>query len=154
MISQKIIVTVGLAAIFAYSAASQSVPDASNAHECSATVFDDWDAGGGTEVSIDNCGDDTPCGTITKLSDPDLPDGNNQDSSLQSRPLIGVQMLFGFRKSRNGWHRGRIYNPANGKTYSSSIRLQTNGQLLVKGCIGPFCESQIWTRVSGEVCHN
>jgi len=154
MVCRTVIIAIGFSVIFAGSAAAQSNTDQGGVRACDSTVFSVWDAGGGTEVSIADCGDKTPCGTITNLADPDLPDGNNRDVSLRARPLIGAQMLSGFRKSRIGWRGGKIYNPANGKTYRSSIRLKTTDQLLVKGCVGPFCQSQRWSRVRKQACSN
>lgn len=152
MVTRLAKLVIGFAVFLTPLATAQAIADTTETKECRATVFGTWDAGGGTQVAIIDCGDDTPCGTITELSDPDLRDGNNRDSSLRSRSLIGIQMLSGFRQSRKGWRGGRIYNPANGKTYRSSIRLETNNQLLVKGCVGPFCEGQTWDRVSRDTC--
>lgn len=44
---------------------------------------------------------------------------------------------------------GKIYNPTNGKTYNSYMKLQKDGKLLVKGSIdkkGLIGKKQIWTR--------
>ena len=57
-------------------------------------------------------------------------------------------MLDGFEKSGDKWKKGRIYNPEDGKSYKSSIRLDDDPNVLkVKGCIAFFCQSQYWTRV-------
>ena len=45
------------------------------------------------------------------------------------------------------WWRGRIYDPKNGKSYRSIIRRKGPGVLEVKGCIGPFCQTQVWKRL-------
>ncbi|MCY3672067.1 MAG: DUF2147 domain-containing protein, partial [Alphaproteobacteria bacterium] len=45
------------------------------------------------------------------------------------------------------WKGGRIYNPENGKTYRSNLRLKGADTLRVSGCVFIFCETQIWTRV-------
>jgi len=131
-------------------ASAQLTP--ANAELCDPTVFSVWDSGGGTEITITDCGDMTPCGRITKLSDPDLPDGNNRDEALKAKPLLGRLILSGFRSIRGEWKKGKIYNPSNGKYYKSSIRLQSDDQLLVKGCVGPFCEKQIWSRIGKRTC--
>lgn len=147
---QLIVMTVAFNAMLLGSVSAQS--DISQRQACDKTVFGVWDAGSGTEISIVKCSDLTPCGRITKLSDPDLPYGNNRDDALKGKPLLGRIILSGFRKSRTGWKKGVIYNPTNGKYYKSSIRLQSENQLLVKGCVGPFCEKQIWSRVGHFTC--
>ena len=152
MFSRKIIIVIFAGVGLGSSAMAQPAIGTPEKGECSESVYGEWeewgewDAGGGTHVTIRDCGNGTPCGTITKFFDPDLPDGNNRNRSLRSRPLLGVKMLYGFKKRRNKrrsiWQRGKIYNPANGKTYRSTIKLETKDQLFVKGCVGPFCEIQ------------
>jgi len=75
-------------------------------------------------------------------------DGNNPDPELADRPLVGVQMLHSFKEKSGRWKSGKIYNPENGKTYKSKLKLLENGDLEVKGCIGPICQGQIWTPVA------
>lgn len=55
-------------------------------------------------------------------------------------------MLFYFNDK---FENGKIYNPVNGKTYNSYMKLQDDGKLLVKGSIdkkGLIGKKQIWTR--------
>ena len=100
-------------------------------------------------VDIRDCGDGTPCGVLAWVdmteasSDRDI---NNPDPKLNGRPLIGMPMLTGFRDKGSNWGSGNIYDPESGKTYGSNIRLKSDGTLQVKGCVGPFCQTQIWTR--------
>ena len=105
-------------------------------------------------VDIVDCGDGTPCGSIIwvdSVQDTDMPlDINNKDKTLAKRPLVGIKMIYGFKSKKNGWKKGKIYNPGDGKTYGSAIKLQDNGTLQVKGCVGPLCQTQIWTRVEAE----
>lgn len=73
-------------------------------------------------------------------------DINNPDANLRQRKLLGLNVLSGFRRDGNIW-RGRIYDPKSGKTYRSILEAKGE-RLIVKGCIGPFCKSQTWTRTS------
>ena len=103
-----------------------------------------------SKVEIYDCGDATPCGKIAWI-DPaeEVGEGvdiNNPDPALQSEPLIGLKILYGFEKRNAGWRRGKIYDPETGKTYGSKLTLQDDGSLKVNGCIGPLCQTQIWTR--------
>ncbi|MBV7265319.1 DUF2147 domain-containing protein [Erythrobacter sp. WH131] len=100
-------------------------------------------------VSIGKCGEST-CGRIAKFLVPP-PDGvdqrdiNNPDPRLQTRKLLGLPVLFKFTEDRDLW-RGRIYDPKSGKDYRSVVRRKNADTLEVKGCIGPFCQTQFWRR--------
>lgn len=102
-------------------------------------------------VNIAPCGNSL-CGKIVKfLKTP--PEGvgqrdtNNPDTSKRSRKLLGLPVLTGFSEDGDEW-RGQIYDPKKGKTYRSLLQRQSSGKLQVKGCIGPFCKSQTWTRAN------
>ncbi len=106
------------------------------------------------KVEISDCGDGTPCGDVVWL-DPDAlepgltpataVDRNNSDPDLRGQPVIGLTMLADFEKKRRDWRGGTIYDPESGKTYGSRIKRLENGDLQVKGCIGPICQTQVWT---------
>ncbi|WP_306251672.1 DUF2147 domain-containing protein [Parvularcula sp. IMCC14364] len=103
---------------------------------------------GGGKVNISDCGDGTPCGTLTWVDPAEAGpgiDGNNPDPELQGRPLVGIQLVWGFERNGESWRRGNIYDPETGKTYRSTLRLNDDGTLRVQGCVGPICQSQIWT---------
>ena len=70
---------------------------------------------------------------------------HNPDKNLQSRKLVGVNILSGLTKKKDKWEGGKIYNPKNGKTYKCSIWLDGNN-LKVRGYLAMFYETQTWTR--------
>lgn len=99
-------------------------------------------------IAIGDCGK-TVCGKITRfLKAPpqgvDQRDVNNDNPKLRSRKLLGMPVLTGFTEESDLW-RGQIYDPKGGKTYRSVIRRKGN-TLEVKGCLGPFCQTQTWRR--------
>lgn len=102
-------------------------------------------------VNIGKCGAST-CGRIAKFIVPP-PDGPNQrdiynpDPKLKTRKLLGLPVLSGFTADDDQW-RGRIYDPKTGKSYRSILRRKDANTLEVKGCLGPFCQTQIWKRAS------
>lgn len=64
-------------------------------------------------------------------------DRENPDPSRRNRPLIGLNMVTGFKYAGDGkWRKGRIYDPENGKTYKCKITLTDRGTLKVRGFIG------------------
>ena len=101
-------------------------------------------------IKVMDCGDGTPCGVLvwvdpaTTESEHDI---RNAVTKLRDRPLIGVPIVWGFERGQKGWRSGHIYNPEYGKIYASSMRLQKNGKVKVKGCLGPLCITNIWTPV-------
>lgn len=76
-------------------------------------------------------------------------DKNNPDPALKKRKLIGLNMLHGLTKDGNEYDGGRIYDPANGKTYYCSFevegdKLKVRGSLDKMGLLG---RTMNWYRV-------
>ena len=102
-------------------------------------------------VSIGKCGA-TTCGRIARFlvappDGPDQRDVNNPNPKLKKRKLLGLPILTNFKEEATLW-RGQIYDPNSGKTYRSVVRRKNATTLEVKGCIGPFCQTQIWRKAS------
>jgi len=97
-------------------------------------------------VEIYDCGDGTPCGRLTNVTDPSFTDDFNPDPDLRGRHLQGVIILDGFKAKRRSFTGGEIYNPGNGKSYRSALALTADDQFQVKGCVFLFCQSQYWQR--------
>jgi uncharacterized protein (DUF2147 family) len=100
-------------------------------------------------VTIGQCGASV-CGRLTQYlvtppNGADQRDVNNPDKSLRDRKLMGTAFLTGFVPKGKEWH-GKVYDPKNGKTYRSVMYIGKSGNLVMKGCVGPFCRSQTWTR--------
>jgi uncharacterized protein (DUF2147 family) len=78
-------------------------------------------------------------GKIIWLS-PDVPntiDARNPIVSLQTRPILGIELLTNFKSNGdNNWSKGQIYDPESGKTYSCKMELVREGELKVRGYIG------------------
>jgi uncharacterized protein (DUF2147 family) len=113
--------------------------------------------GGKSIVEIAPCNNGKRCGRIAWLRDhaPDgglLRDAENHDPALRHRPVLGIELLAGFRSTPAGvWRGGRIYNPEDGRTYSAQLRRTDSRTLEVKGCaLSIFCRTQQWTLVNGQ----
>lgn len=64
-------------------------------------------------------------------------DEHNPNSALVNKPLIGLIFLKNFEKDgAKTWENGTIYDPRNGKMYSSIITEVNENQLNVRGYIG------------------
>lgn len=121
------------------------------AHAEAFDVYGRWlTQAGDAHIDVTDCGDGTPCGALAwvdpKTTDIDR-DARNANASLRERPLIGVPIVWGYARGKKDWRGGRIYNPEDGKTFNSKMRLQENGMLRVQGCLGPICITNIWTPV-------
>jgi uncharacterized protein (DUF2147 family) len=116
-----------------------------------------WSTEGGlSRVRIGACGD-ALCGTIVSLKEPNDPetgkpklDKNNADAGKRSRPLIGVPIVLGMKKSGADKWQGQVYNATDGKTYSGSLTLTGGDNLKLEGCAlgGMICKAQAWTRTN------
>jgi uncharacterized protein (DUF2147 family) len=133
-------ITLSIAAMFtAASAASAAEPIAGR------WVTEERDA----VVEIEPCGS-TWCGRIARFLVPP-PDGldqrdiNNPVARLRTRKLLSLPVLSQFREEDTLW-RGRIYDPKSGKSYRSVIRRTGTNTIEVRGCIGPFCQAQVWRK--------
>jgi hypothetical protein len=81
-------------------------------------------------------------------------DSNNPDRAKQSRPTLGMPVLLDMKKDpdeQNKWS-GKVYNAKDGKTYDSTITLETPNKLEIEGCVlGFLCGGETWTRVSEPI---
>ena len=99
-------------------------------------------------VEIYPCGA-TICGKIAKFlvippAGVGAKDVKNPNAALRDRTILGMNILTNFTAKGEQWN-GTIYDPKAGKAYRSVVYKGTSGNLIVKGCIGPFCKSQTWT---------
>lgn len=113
-----------------------------------------FDQSGQAGIRIERCGDRL-CGTIRWLREPLAPSGgirtdiHNDDPARRGQPICGLQILGNFRPDEPGeWVGGWIYNPEDGETYKSTMRLTEAGTLRVRGYVGISLlgKSQTWTR--------
>ena len=75
-------------------------------------------------------------------------DDKNPNSKLAKRPIIGLQLFLGMKPQGPRKWSGQIYNADDGKIYSSSVTLEDPTKLKVEGCVGAFCGSEVWSKLS------
>ena len=105
------------------------------------------------KVRVSDCGGSL-CGTIVWLAQPieketgkPVTDKMNPDPAQRSRPMMGIR-IFGMQPAGANRWTGSIYNADDGKTYSGSVELLDPNRLKIEGCLGPFCDHEIWTRTN------
>jgi Delta7-sterol 5-desaturase len=108
--------------------------------ETPASISGDWATPGlGAVVRLHACADspDQLCGRLSWAWDPsELKPGS-----------VGEPMLSAFVWEKSRWTGGKLRNPEDGRVYSGSIT-PDGDRLHLKGCAGPFCQTQTWRRLS------
>ncbi len=137
-----------LAAALAFSAAALAVSAPAFAQDVTGLWLTQTKGG---QVEISRCGNSL-CGKLVTSellqNDPTLKDEKNKDASLRGRPLKNMQMLYGFTGGPTKWTDGKVYNAADGGTYSGTITMTSPNSLKLKGCImAPLCKTETWTRI-------
>src|SRR5262249_27035616 len=110
----------------------------------SADILGRWlTEGGKSHVQISQGGPHL-CGRIGWLGEPNGTDGQpkvdvkNPDPSKRAQKILGLTILWNMAKASDPreWEGGRIYNPEDGETYKSTMKLRPDGKLEVRGYIG------------------
>lgn len=95
------------------------------------------DDGAYAHVTLSQCGAKI-CGVISRTF--------NATGEYQSANL-GKSLVWDMEPKGDGEYRnGKIWQPSTDKTYNSKMDMSGN-TLKVRGCIGPFCKKQTWSRV-------
>ena len=77
------------------------------------------------------------CGTIVRVYD--------KGGGPIAAPTVGQRVFWDMRPEGEGFV-GRAFVPAHQREYAG--RISVNGdRMTVKGCLGPVCQSQVWTRL-------
>ncbi|MGD0155012.1 MAG: DUF2147 domain-containing protein [Terracidiphilus sp.] len=78
-------------------------------------------------------------GTIEKLFDPPVahPTCYLCSGAMKDRPLVGLQVLWGFGQDGSQWSGGQVLDPETGKIYRASLTVEDGGnKLRLRGYIG------------------
>ena len=68
---------------------------------------------------------------------------------LRSRPIQGLVIMRGARKTGANTWKGQLYNTRDGKTYTGVVTVKSKKQLELEGCVlgGMLCQGVTWSRV-------
>jgi uncharacterized protein (DUF2147 family) len=70
------------------------------------------------------------------------------EGDLKDKPLVGMRILWDLKKEGDEWTGGKIFNPADGGTYTSKAKLIDGGKTLdVTGKWMFFSKQQKWQRI-------
>jgi uncharacterized protein (DUF2147 family) len=70
------------------------------------------------------------------------------DGGLKNKKVVGMKIIWDFKKEGDKWVDGKILDPGNGNVYTASIWLIDSDTLKVLGYLGPFYRSQVWKRTN------
>jgi uncharacterized protein (DUF2147 family) len=101
-----------------------------------------------SNVEFYKCGEGL-CGKITKLATGGAAtDGKNAEADKRGRPIMGLVIMEGAKKSGPAKWSGNLYNPTDGKTYAGSVTVKAKDTLELSGCVAlVLCRTTSWTRV-------
>ena len=107
---------------------------------------------GKVTVRVAPCGGNL-CGTVVALKKPRNDAGQprldkeNPNPSLRSRSVIGLTILSNMKPDGGKRWNGTIYNPDDGRSYRSQMKMQDTDTMKVDGCVMIFCKSMKFTRL-------
>lgn len=84
-----------------------------------------------------NCGG-AVCGTIVRAFD----SAGNEIVT----PAVGRQIFWDMTPLGAGSYEGQAFVPAHKRNYRAKMKV-SGRQMRVRGCLGPVCMSQTWTRI-------
>ncbi len=101
----------------------------------------------GSHVEMYKCGADL-CAKIIKVIDDQKTDDKNADAAKRSRPVVGLVIMQGAKKTGTASWAGNLYNRADGKTYGGTVTVKSRDALDLAGCVAiVICKTLTWTRV-------
>ena len=102
------------------------------------------------KVEMYACGDHY-CGKIVWLKEPNDEQGNpridrnNPDPQKRTQPLLGIDVLTGFKFDGNAWKGGKIYSFNRGKYYNAQIKLRDQ-KLYITVSVLFFSKTYTWIK--------
>jgi uncharacterized protein (DUF2147 family) len=93
------------------------------------------------------CGDGL-CAKIVKNVDGQKTDDQNPDASKKTRPIVGLVIMQGAKKTGANKWAGTLYNRADGKSYSGTLTVKSKDSVELSGCVAAvFCKTTAFSRV-------
>ncbi|HKJ62684.1 MAG TPA: DUF2147 domain-containing protein [Hyphomicrobiales bacterium] len=103
----------------------------------------------GSHIRISKCGGGL-CAKIIKVEDPSRTDVKNPNPAKRKRPIVGITIMSGAKKSGEATWSGKLYNTLDGETYNGTVTVLSKKKLKLQGCVlgGLICQGPTWTRVN------
>jgi uncharacterized protein (DUF2147 family) len=93
-------------------------------------------------IDVDRCGGGAYCGKVVWAS------AKAKSDEKIDGPLVGSQLMSGFRPDGKGGYRGKVLAPKRNLRAPATIRPVGANTIVVKGCAiaGLLCKEQRWVR--------
>lgn len=104
-----------------------------------------WTPSFNARVQIYSC-EEKACGKITWLWE------ETPKDIADHKPLLGRMIFSGLERGVHDTWDGRIYDPEDGRSYTSHVGLIAMDELEVSGCVLMFCKRQVWRRFDALRC--
>jgi uncharacterized protein (DUF2147 family) len=75
-----------------------------------------------------------------------LKDTENPNPKLRQRSLLELVVINELSYNNKEWLNGSVYDPKSGKTYTCKIWLTNDNTLNIRGYLGFFHSTEVWTR--------
>jgi uncharacterized protein (DUF2147 family) len=99
-----------------------------------------------SNVEFYKCGEGL-CAKITKVADAQRTDDKNPDATKRGRPIVGLVIMDGAKKSSANTWSGTLYNRADGKSYAGTVTVRSKDAVELSGCVAiVLCRTTTWTR--------
>jgi len=106
-----------------------------------------WRTQDGATVRVASCGG-AICGTmVSPAPGKSNTDVDNPDPDKRQRSVVGVEVMISMTPNGPIKWSGRLYSLAGGQTVNGSIVEVDDRTIRVEGCAGPFCGSEMMTRI-------
>src|SRR5215471_10819321 len=93
------------------------------------------------------CGEGV-CAKIVKVVDGQKTDDKNPDPVKAKRPIVGLVIMEGAKKTGTNKWSGTLYNRADGKSYAGTVTVKAKNELDLSGCVAVvLCKTVTFTRV-------
>lgn len=101
----------------------------------------------GSVIRIYECGGGM-CAQVVRPYQAGAKDVYNPEPGLRERPITGLIIMNGAKKSGGNVWSGRLYNAEDGKSYAGSMTAVNDDELQMQGCaFGIFCQTRGFSRV-------
>jgi uncharacterized protein (DUF2147 family) len=91
-------------------------------------------------------------GRVVSLINPDIPDPlcHRCTGDRRDQPVVGMQVLWGMKRTGDGWGKGHVLDPKNGRIYRCRMWMEENGNLRVRGYRGRFYRTKTWYKLDPD----
>lgn len=85
-------------------------------------------------------------GRVVEAREPGRRDTSHPDPALRDRPVVGLEVLSGFRYERRRWVGGKVYDPRTGHSHEASLWFEAGDRRTLFARSPRSADGPGWTR--------